>query len=571
MSSCLPVAGQLYEAPTESAVIDEAHLGDIQGALGTVRWRQLWPPRTRRRRLMVLGAVMGPGLIALIADNDAGSVATYAQAGQERGLGLLWALLPLGVVLFLNQEMAARLGAVSGVGHARLIFERFGRVWGAFSLADLLVLNVLTLVTEFIGVRIAATQLDISPVAAVAGAAAVLVVAALSGSFRRWERVMYLLVALDVALVPVLFLAHPAVHSAPVAVPGGTPLHSPLVLVVALLGTTVAPWQLFFQQSLVVDKRITPRWMPHARFDTAVGTLLMLLAAAAIIVVSAAAFSGGPAGGVRDVGGVLSAVEDRLGSSMGNVLAILLLDGAVLGAAAVTLATSYALGDVSGARHSLHRTPREAPMFYAVMTGLVVAAAGVVLVPGLPLGFTTTAVQVLAGLLLPSAATFLLLLCNDTAVLGPWVNGRCRNALTAVCIAGLLTVSAMLVVTALFPAAPVRAVGAVLGGVALGGLLGVAAGGALARRRASRLLPEMAATPRLRVLGDSEVLVLPRRRSRRFAHDLDLATWRTPPLAELRRPLWTRGRVVAMVALRGYVLASLLLFAGRAVASALGH
>jgi Mn2+/Fe2+ NRAMP family transporter len=562
----------MYEAPTESAVVDEAHLGDIRGAFGSLRWRQLWPARTRRRRLAVLAAVMGPGLLALIADNDAGGVATYAQAGQERGLGLLWVLLPLGVVLFLNQEMAARLGAVSGVGHARLIFERFGRLWGAFSLGDLLVLNLLTLLTEFIGVRIAAEHLGLPPAAAVAGSAAVLIVAALRGGFRRWERVMYLLVALDVALLPVLFLAQPAGHpGAAGVVSGGSALHSPVVLVVALLGTTVAPWQLFFQQSLVVDKRITPRWMGYARFDTALGTLLMLAGAAAVIVVSAAAFSGGPDAAARDVGGVLATVGTRLGSSMGNVLALLLLDGAVLGAAAVTLATSYALGDVSGARHSLHRTPGEAPMFYAVTVGLVALAAGVVLVPSLPLGFTTTAVQVLAGLLLPGAATFMLLLCNDTAVLGPWVNGRWHNAITAACIAGLLALSAMLVVTALFPAAPVRAVGTVLGGVAAAGLLGVAAGATAARRRVRRLLPQMAETARLRVLSASEVVVMPRRPPRHIAEDLDRATWRTPPLAELRRPVWTRGRVIAMVALRGYVLASLLLLAGRAVASALGH
>ncbi|HEV7678844.1 MAG TPA: NRAMP family divalent metal transporter [Candidatus Dormibacteraeota bacterium] len=566
------MAGPMYEAPTESAVVDEAHLGDIRGAFGSLRWRQLWPARTRRRRLAVLAAVMGPGLLALIADNDAGGVATYAQAGQERGLGLLWVLLPLGVVLFLNQEMAARLGAVSGVGHARLIFERFGRLWGAFSLGDLLVLNLLTLLTEFIGVRIAAEHLGLPPAAAVAGSAAVLIVAALRGGFRRWERVMYLLVALDVALLPVLFLAQPAGHpGAAGVVSGGSALHSPVVLVVALLGTTVAPWQLFFQQSLVVDKRITPRWMGYARFDTALGTLLMLAGAAAVIVVSAAAFSGGPDAAARDVGGVLATVGTRLGSSMGNVLALLLLDGAVLGAAAVTLATSYALGDVSGARHSLHRTPGEAPMFYAVTVGLVALAAGVVLVPSLPLGFTTTAVQVLAGLLLPGAATFMLLLCNDTAVLGPWVNGRWHNAITAACIAGLLALSAMLVVTALFPAAPVRAVGTVLGGVAAAGLLGVAAGATAARRRVRRLLPQMAETARLRVLSASEVVVMPRRPPRHIAEDLDRATWRTPPLAELRRPVWTRGRVIAMVALRGYVLASLLLLAGRAVASALGH
>ncbi len=351
-------------------------------------------------------------------------------------------------------------------------------------------------------------------------------------------------------------------------------MESTVLLVVALLGTTVAPWQLFFQQSVVVDKRITPRWMAYARIDTGIGTLLMLAGASAVIAISAAAFSGVPAhAGVHDAGGVLHVVSTQLGGSVGNVLAVLLLDGALLGAAAVTLATSYAAGDVTGARHSLHRTPDEAPLFYTLMTLVVAVAAGVVLLPGLPLGFVTTAVQVLAGLLLPSAAMFLFLLCNDTAVLGPWVNGSVRNALTAISIAGLLVLSALLVVTALFPAAPVAPVGAALGGLAACGLL-VAALSAVRRRRRARVrefMPKAAATEGLSVLHGSHVLLAARPgRHRAPLHD-DPALWRTPPLHELRRPVWTRGRVVGMVALRGYLLLSVALLAGRAIASALGH
>jgi Mn2+/Fe2+ NRAMP family transporter len=181
-------------------------------------------------------------------------VATYAQATLLPRLGVLWVLPPLALVLFLNQEMAARLGAVSGVGHARLIVARFGNVWGAFSLGDLLVLNVLTLVTEFIGVRIAAEHVGIAAQPAVGVAALVLIAATLAGGFQRWERVMYLLVALDVALLPLLLFAHPGVVGAAGGAAWRMPEVQPTVLlIVALMGTTVAPWQLFFQLSAVVD------------------------------------------------------------------------------------------------------------------------------------------------------------------------------------------------------------------------------------------------------------------------------------------------------------------------------
>jgi Mn2+/Fe2+ NRAMP family transporter len=566
------VAHQLDEQPLDSAVIDAAHLGDIRGAFGTLRWRQLWPARTLRRRLLVLATVMGPGVLALIADNDAGGVATYAQAGQEQGMSLLWVLLPLGAVLFLNQEMAARLGAVSGVGHARLIFERFGRLWGAFSLGDLLLLNVLTLVTEFIGVRVAAEEIGISPHVAVGAAALVLIAATLSGGFQRWERVMYMLVAVDIAVLPLLLFAHPTAGTDGIGGSGHVAgLQSTVLLVVALMGTTVAPWQLFFQQSAVVDKRITPRWMGYARLDTAVGTVLMLAGAAAVMAVSAAAFQGVPhSGHAGDMGAVLDAVSARLGGGIGAVLALLLLDGALLGAAAVAMATSYAIGDVTGARHSLHRTPRQAPLFYIVATLVVAATAGVVLVPGLPLGFTTVFVQVLAGLLLPSATVFMLLLCNDTAVLGPWSNGRLLNALVSTMVAALLALSAMLVVTALFPRAPAVTVGAVLGGLALLGLLVVAVVDTLHRRRRRGLWTETAATPRLSLLRDTEVVLMPRRGRAVAPLADDRAFWRTPPLSELRRPVWTTGRWVGMTALRAYLLLSVVLLCVRAVAMALG-
>src|SRR5580693_943570 len=176
-------------------VLDEAHIGDIRGALGTIRMHDSGERHGWRSRAMALLAIMGPGLIVMVGDNDAGGVSTYAQAGQNYGTSLLWVLLLLIPVLIVNQEMVIRLGAVTGVGHGRLILERFGRFWGSFSIIDLFVLNFLTIVTEFIGVDLALTYLGVSKYVSVPLAALALVGMTLTGSFRKWERAMFIFVA----------------------------------------------------------------------------------------------------------------------------------------------------------------------------------------------------------------------------------------------------------------------------------------------------------------------------------------------------------------------------------------
>src|SRR5579875_1899631 len=174
--------------PAGTAVRDPAHVGDIQGAFGTVRAAELDRAATWPRRLRYLLAIMGPGLIVMVGDNDAGGVSTYAQAGQDYGTRLLWVLALLIPVLIVNQEMVVRLGAVTGVGHARLIHERFGRFWAAFSVGDLVLVNGLTIVTEFIGVALGAAYFGVPRWLSVAGAAALLVAFTVTGSFRRWSR-----------------------------------------------------------------------------------------------------------------------------------------------------------------------------------------------------------------------------------------------------------------------------------------------------------------------------------------------------------------------------------------------
>jgi len=430
-----PARGQRADraATAPTAVLDSAHVGDIEGAFGRINVTDTEQSRNLKTRLLTLLAIVGPGIIVMVGDNDAGGVATYAQAGQNYGYSLLWVLLLLIPVLIVNQEMVVRLGAVTGVGHARLINERFGRGWGWFSVGDLFLLNFLTIVTEFIGITLAADYIGISKYIVVPTAAVALIAIMATGSFRRWERAMFVFIAITLLQIPMLLMSHPqwghAAKSFVVPTIAGGISSDAVLLIIAIVGTTVAPWQLFFQQSNVVDKRITPRFIGYERADTVLGAFVVVIGAAALVMTGDwAARSTNTVGGFTDAGAIAHLLGQH-STALGSMFAIVLLDASIVGAAAVTLATSYAFGDVFGLKHSLHRGFADAKQFYLSYTAMVAAAAAIVLIPGAPLGLITTAVQALAGLLLPSASVFLLLLCNDREVLGPWVNRPWLNGL----------------------------------------------------------------------------------------------------------------------------------------------
>lgn len=442
---------------SRGAVLDSAHVGDILGAFGTISRHDTHPRRTFGARLKTLLAILGPGLIVMVGDNDAGAFSTYAQAGQDYGTTLLWTLFLLIPVLYVNQEMVLRLGAVTGVGHARLIFERFGKFWGAFSVIDLFLLNTLTIVTEFIGISLGLGYLGVDKFWGVIISAFIIMAAASTGNFRRFERFALLLVFGSLLLVPVFVIAHPPAaqltHNFFVPqMPAGAELSDVMLLIIAIVGTTVAPWQLFFQQSYVVDKRITPRFLKYERLDLILGIVLVVIGAVAIMGFSAATFAGRPEfGNFTDTGAVAAGLEKYFGRTAGVIFALALIDACIVGAAAVSLSTAYALGDVLTIKHSLHRKPTEALGFYAFFFGLIIVAAALVLTPGTPLGLLTNLVQTLAGVLLPSATVFLLLLSNDKAVLGPWANSRRVNVFTAAIIAVLVMLSVILTASVLFP------------------------------------------------------------------------------------------------------------------------
>ena len=548
------------------AVLDSAHVGDIVGAFGRIRRDGTDAYETftgRFRRLRTLMVITGPGLIVMVGDNDAGGVATYTQAGQNYGMGLLWTLALLIPVLYVNQEMVLRLGAVSRVGHARLIFERFGKFWGAFSVGDLLIVNALTIVTEFIGVALALGFLGCPKIIAVPAAAVLLFAVVAGGSFRRWEGLMFLLIAVNVLIIPMVIMVHPSAKATAAGLapqfPGG--LNSTvLLLTVAIVGTTVAPWQLFFQQSNVVDKRITARWIPYARADLVIGIVVVMAGATVLMTVTAFGLAGAPeAGNFTDAGAVASALSHHVGPTMGVLFAIILLDASLIGANAIGLATTYAVGDAMGRRHSLHWKITEAPLFYGGYAVLLGVSAAVAFSPDHILGLVTQGVQALAGVLLPSATVFLVLLCNDRAVLGPWVNTVRQNILAWTIVWSLVLLSLALTATTFFKGLPATTIEA---GLAAGALIGIV-GGAVAivagRRSRDRREAEVIARAFGGGLNPEDVDEIEdtpsfTRAERRAVLKQDRAKWQTPSLASLDRPVMSPIRRAGLLTLRAYLV-----------------
>jgi Mn2+/Fe2+ NRAMP family transporter len=524
---------ELKPETIRTAVLDEAHVGDIHGALGTIRQNDHGPRVGLFARWKTLIAIIGPGLIVMVGDNDAGAFGTYAQAGQNYGTTLLWTLMLLIPVLYVNQEMVVRLGAVTGVGHARLIFERFGKFWGAFSVIDLFLLNALTIVTEFIGISLALNYLGLSQFWGVLASAAIVMAAVSTGNFRRFERFAIALVFGSLLLVPIILLVHPPIGQIArdfvvPTMPGGAKLSEVMLLIIAIVGTTVAPWQLFFQQSYIVDKRITPRFIPYERWDLWLGIVLVILGAVAMMGFCAAIYVGRPEfGNYTDALGTMAGLEKYAGRLPAILFALALLDASIIGASAVSLASAYAIGDVLSIRHSLHRKPGEAKGFYGIYFCLILVAAVLVLTPGTPLGLLTNAVQTLAGVLLPSATVFLLLLCNDKAVLGPWVNSRILNLFTGTVVAVLVMLSVILTASVLFPDMGENAIIGILAGGSVLTIVTAIAVSALGRKAGNE--KSVAWDPGLRMV------------------------WRMPPLNELPAARLTLLSRIWMFVLRGYL------------------
>ena len=419
-----------------------------------------------RRRLLILLAVVGPGIITMVADNDAGGISTYAVTGSKYGFNFLWVFFILIPMVYYVQEMTVRLGAVTKRGNAEAIFDGFGPVWGWFAIFDLAVVNWLTLVTEYIGMTAAMSIFGVPPVLTYLAVTAILMGVVLSGRYWTFEKMTLLFCGFNLVYIPAaLWVMDPSYTQATWSLVGEG-FYSPsfpngitqdvIFIFMANVGTTITPWQIFFQQSAVVDKGFDVRDIKSGKIDTLVGSILTGVVASFIIIVTGAAFYYQAAPTViTDAKDTAIALKPLLGEGRGDwatrLFAIGLFDAGFLGALCISLSTSWAVGEVFGWAHSLNRSVRDAPWFYVVYLGSLLTAGGVVLIPGAPLIVITMFVQVVAVTLLPAALVFLILLLNDKATMGPYVNTPMQNVVNWSIAIFVILISSFFGLTILFP------------------------------------------------------------------------------------------------------------------------
>jgi Mn2+/Fe2+ NRAMP family transporter len=411
------------------------------------RARQAELPRALRWT-WVFWLLIGPGVLVFIGENDAPSMLSYLATGANFGVGFF---LPFVILTFLIawivQEMTVRLGAVTHRGHAELIFERFGPFWGAFSMIDLLIGNLLTLITEFIGIRAGLAFFGVPAALGVGLGAAVVILASLTGRYWTWERIALGLAILNGLFVPAALLAHPdgaAVGRALLSwspTPAGGLLSGPtLLLLLADIGATVTPWMLFFQQGAVVDKGLQPKDISLGRGETLLGMVLAAAFGIAAILASTPLHRHGVTVSGTDFARALLPYLGRVGSSL---IALGLLEAGLVAAITISTSSAYAAGEVLKTGHSLNRSPREAAGFYLALGGSVLLSAAAVLIPGVPLEFVVLIVNVVAVLAMPPALILLVLLSTDREVMGdqvsgPWWTGAAVGVTIFLVLAGLL-------------------------------------------------------------------------------------------------------------------------------------
>ncbi len=393
----------------------------------------------------------GPGIIVMLADNDAGGITTYAATGAKYGYNLIWFLLLLLPVAYFVQEMTVRLGTVTKRGHAEAIFHGFGSFWGWFSLLDLLLVNWLTLVTEFIGMTAALHIFGVPPFVTVIVVCIVMAAMILQGRYWTWEKIAFLFCALNVIYIPAAFLVHPSVSSILEQgivpnIPGGFNADF-FFFLMANIGTTIAPWMVFFQQSAVVDKGMKEKDIPWGRLDTFIGSFFTVLVAVFVVIVTGTVLHG------MDIESAAQAAQVLMSTNqfLGTLLAIGLFNAGFLGAICISLASSWAFGEVFGWAHSLNNRIKEAPWFYAIYFFTLVTAGLVVLIPGAPLVLITLFVQVIAVTLLPAALVFLILLLNNEETMGKYKNTPLQNAITWAIVGVIIILSTLYAVSTLFP------------------------------------------------------------------------------------------------------------------------
>jgi Mn2+/Fe2+ NRAMP family transporter len=408
--------------------------------------------RSLRTRILLLLAVVGPGVITANVDNDAGGITTYSVAGAQYGYSLLWMLALVALALIIIQEMSARLGVVTGKGLADLIRESFGVRVTALIIAVMVFANLANTVSEFAGVAASLEIFNVSKYISVPIAAVGVWLLIVKGSYKFVERIFLVASAIYLSYVLSGILANP---------PWGQVLQATVTptfhfdagyvtIFVTVIGTTIAPWMQFYQQASIVDKGLTVKDFGYERIDVIVGSLFAVLVAAFITIACAATLfkNGVQIETAKDAALALGPLAGQYASSL---FALGLLNASVFSAAILPLSTAYVVCEAFGWESGVSRDWKDAPVFFFVYTALIVLGAAIILLPIKSLIDVMLASQTLNGVLLPVILVTMLKLINDKRLMGKYVNGRIFNILSWAMVIVLIALTVVLVITSTFP------------------------------------------------------------------------------------------------------------------------
>jgi Mn2+/Fe2+ NRAMP family transporter len=412
--------------------------------------------RGLRRRMALLLAVVGPGLITSNVDNDAGGISVYTQAGSQYGYALLWSLIPMTIALYVTGEMCARMGVVTGKGLSDLIREEFGFRPTFFVMIAGFFVDLANVVAEFAGIAAAMEIFHVSKYIAVPIAAILVWVLVLRGTYRQVESIFLVACVLYLSYVVSAIFAHPdwleaARHTVIPTMHFDTGY---LVMLTGLIGTTIAPWQFFYMQASFVEKKVSVRQYPQARADVAIGSISCMAIVFFIIVCTAATLYTNGQRGITDAAQAASALVPLAGKWAGTLFAFGLLNASLFAASILPLSTAHVICEGLGFEAGIDNKFKEAPIFYWLYTILIVVGAGIVLLPNAPLWKILIFSQVGNGIWLPVVVIFILLLVNRRDLMGDYVNTLTFNVVAWVTAVAMIALTLVLTYMALFSSSP---------------------------------------------------------------------------------------------------------------------
>ncbi len=412
--------------------------------------------RSLRRRLVLLLAVIGPGLITSNVDNDAGGISVYTQAGAKYGYALLWALIPMTIALYVTEEMCARMGVVTGKGLSDLIREEFGFRSTFFVMVTGFFVDLANVVAEFAGVAAAMGIFHVSKYVAVPIAAMLVWVLVIRGTYRQVEVIFLFACVLYLSYVFSAVLARPdwLIAAKHTVIPNLRFNSGYLLMLTALVGTTIAPWQFFYLQAGFVEKKVGPRQYPQARADVIFGSVSCMVIVFFIMVCTAATLYISGHRDINDAALAAQALIPLAGKWAGTLFAFGLLNASLFAASILPLSTAHVICEGLGFEAGLDHKFREAPIFYWLYTLLIVVGAGVVLLPHAPLWKILIFSQVGNGIWLPVVVIFILLLVNRRDLMGEYVNTATFNTVAWVTAVAMIVLTLILTYTEFFQQAP---------------------------------------------------------------------------------------------------------------------